>query len=90
MKLYLIRPSILNFMLEIEPFGPAQNVDAMVGAVLQGGIRLARRHPDIDSDEKERLQTRKRNSREVVFQPCRDYPNKCKREADCKYVHATR
>ena len=90
MKLYLIRPSILSFMLELEPFSPAQNVDAMVGAVLQGGIKLARRNPDIDIDEKERLQTRKRDSREVVFQPCRDYPNKCKREDDCKYVHASR
>ena len=90
MKLYLIRPSILSFMLELEPFSPAQNVDAMVGAVLQGGIKLARRHPDIDADEKERLQSRKRSSREVVFQPCRDYPNKCKKEDGCKYVHATR
>ena len=89
MKLYLIRPSVLSFVQEIMPTGPSQNVDGLVGAALQGAIKVARRS-DIDDDEVERLRKRKRDTAEIILQPCRDYPNKCAKADRCKYVHATR
>ena len=49
----------------------------MIKIVRRGGVK---------EEEKDRMETRKRNSDECLFMPCRDWPT-CRREKRCKYMH---
>ena len=90
MKLHLIESDMVTWMELTMPTGPAKDVDALVGAMLQGAIRIARKFGLPCPEERERVAARKRGHSEVVLQPCREYPGKCRRDEACKYIHARR
>ena len=58
----------------------------MVGGHLQGMIRVVRRG-GLNEEERERVETRKRNAEEVIFQPGRNHLG-CRKAKRCKCLHA--
>ena len=74
------------------PVGGATNdVDALLGATLQGATRIARQYWKLCEEEKERVAERKRRNLAMVIQPCREWEtNGCRRGDKCKFIHAAR
>ena len=60
-------------------------MDGMVGKHIQGAIQMLSRG-GVTQEEMERAEKRKRDAEELIFIPCRDYPN-CRKGKRCKYIH---
>ena len=88
MKLFKMDPNLYMWLKGNLGGIATRNVDAMIGNHLQGMIRVIRKG-GLNEEERQRIETRKRNVEEIIFQPCRDHPN-CRRAKRCKYLHAGR
>ena len=88
MKLFKMDPNLYMWLKGNLGGIATRNVDAMVGGHLQG-MNWVVRKGGLNEEERQKIETRKRNVEEVIFQPCRDHPN-CRRAKRCKYLHAGR
>ena len=91
MKLHKTSKSMADWVAWNFPFGECRDVDALLGATIQGAMKIARKSWQLCAEEKDRVSKRKRDGWNVVVQPCAEWlQHKCKNGDRCPYIHAKR
>ena len=74
-----------DWAMTMLPGTAARSVDGMVDNHLLGVIQMFN-WGGVSQEEMERAEKRKRDAEELIFIPCRDYPN-CRKSKRCEYIH---
>ena len=93
MKLHKLSPAMTEWLTQVLPTGGScKDVDALLGSILHGAIKIARADGELSNEEWYRIDGRKQNNQPIIVQPCKEWAvDGCCRRGDwCTYIHAQR